>query len=163
MTNRVNTKEIDERLVVASVRKDRTAIREINPPPLEPLKAEVSPQPEAVALPITEPLPKVEAEKEEIPVTVSTSEPQKDESRNKRGSQQEYEVLFVKENDLPPARFGKSVYVRKEYHDRISQIVSVIGGNEVSLFAYIDNVLAHHFENFKDDIARSFKKKIIFK
>jgi len=74
-----------------------------------------------------------------------------------------YETLFIHESDLPPARFGKSVYIRKEYHDRISQIISVIGVNEVSLFGYIDNVLTHHFENFSDDITRSFKKNIIFK
>jgi hypothetical protein len=51
----------------------------------------------------------------------------------------------------------------KEYHDQISQIISVIGGNEVSLFGYIDNVLAHHLENYRDEIIRSFKKKTIFK
>jgi hypothetical protein len=75
----------------------------------------------------------------------------------------DYQSLFIKKTDLPPARFGKSVYLRKEYHDRISQIVSVIGENEVSIFGYIDNVLAHHFDIFQDDITRSFKKKILFK
>ena len=76
---------------------------------------------------------------------------------------QEYESLFIRETDLPPARFGKSVYIRKEHHERISQIISVIGSNEVSLFGYIDNVLTHHFENFGDEITQSFKKNIIFK
>ena len=75
----------------------------------------------------------------------------------------EYQSLFIKETDLPPARFGKSVYIRKAHHERISQIISVIGSNEVSLFGYIDNVLTHHFENFGNDITQSFKKNIIFK
>ncbi|MDR0836395.1 MAG: DUF3408 domain-containing protein [Tannerella sp.] len=92
-----------------------------------------------------------------------TSEKPKEEKRTKRAGQQEYESLFIRESDFPPARFGKSVYIRKEYHDRISQIISVIGANEVSLFGYIDNVLTHHFENFGDDITQSFKKNIIFK
>jgi hypothetical protein len=92
-----------------------------------------------------------------------TSEKPKEEKRTKRAGQQEYESLFIRESDLPPARFGKSVYIRKEYHDRISQIISVIGVNEVSLFGYIDNVLTHHFENFGNDITQSFKKNIIFK
>ncbi len=96
-------------------------------------------------------------------LTPSTIEQPKEENRSKRAKQQEYELLFIRENDLPPARFGKSVYIRKEYHDRISQIVSVIGANEVSLFGYIDNVLTHHFENFGDDITQLFKKNIIFK
>jgi len=142
MTHRVKVDEIDERLIVAAVRKEEIK-QVITPPPLEPLGAVVLPE----TMPDESPPP----------------EPLKEETRNKRTGAQEYESLFVRETDLPRARFGKSVYIRKEYHDRISQIVSVIGGNEVSLFGYIDNVLAHHFENFRDDIARAFKKKLIFK
>ena len=138
MANKVNTDMIDERFIVAAVRKDRIA-PEIVPPTLAPLP--VAPE-SAEILP---------------------SEPQKEEIRNKRAGMQEYESLFIRETELPPARFGKSVYIRKEYHDQISQIISVIGGSEVSLFGYIDNVLTHHFENFRDEIARSFRKKIIFK
>jgi Protein of unknown function (DUF3408). len=103
-----------------------------------------------------------ESEKQEKTVE-PVSEQLKEKNRTKRVGQQEYESLFIRETDLPPARFGKSVYIRKDYHDRISQIISVIGVNEVSLFGYIDNVLTHHFENFGDEITQSFKKKIIFK
>jgi hypothetical protein len=141
MAKKINPDEIDESFIIASVRKDRTA-QETAPPPLSPLPATVTVQPE---------------------ISVPQPEPPKEEARSKRATGQEYESLFIKESDLPPARFGKSVYIRKDYHDRISQIISVISGNEVSLFGYIDNVLSHHFESFQEDIARSFKKKIIFK
>ena len=96
-------------------------------------------------------------EENEIP------EKPKEENRTKHARLQEYESLFIHESDLPPARFGKTVYIRKEHHDWISQIISVIGGNEVSLFGYIDNVLKNHFKNYNDDIALLFKKKITFK
>lgn len=89
--------------------------------------------------------------------------PPREDSRTRRAKSGEYEALFIRESDLPPARFGKSVYIRKEHHDRISQIVAVVGGNEVSLFGYIDNVLTHHFESFNDEISATFKKKIIFR
>jgi len=148
MAKRIDMGEIDESFIIASVRKDRTGVQTITPPPLAPLPATVTLQSD-------------EAPKEEIPAP--PTEPAKEETRSKRASGQEYESLFIKETDLPPARFGKSVYIRKEYHDRISQIISVIGGNEVSLFGYIDNILASHFENYQEDITRSFKKKIIFK
>jgi len=75
----------------------------------------------------------------------------------------DYQSFFLEKPDVPPAHFGKSVYIRKEYHEKISQIVSVICGNEVSLFGYIDNVLAHHLEENWDEITRLFKKKSIFK
>jgi len=151
MANKVNTNEIDETLIVARVRKDQVK-QEITPPPLTPLPATV---------PVS-----ATAQSEECPEDVhaaSSPEPPKEETRSKRAGLQEYESLFIKETDLPPARFGKSVYIRKEYHDQISQIISVIGGNEVSLFGYIDNVLAHHLENYRDEIVRSFKRKTIFK
>ncbi|MDR1120099.1 MAG: DUF3408 domain-containing protein [Dysgonamonadaceae bacterium] len=106
-------------------------------------------------------VPPKESEKQIEPVP--EPEQPKEENRTKRGGRKEYESLFIRESNLPPARFGKSVYIRKEYHDRISQIISVIGSNEVSLFGYIDNVLTHHFESFGDDIIQSFKKNVFFK
>ncbi len=140
MAKKINLDEIDESFIVAAVKKDKSSIPE-NPERL--LTPSIVEQPETIV--------------EEQP------EQPKEENRTKRARQQEYESLFIRESDLPPARFGKSVYIRKEYHDRISQIISVIGGNEVSLFGYIDNVLTHHFENFGDEITQSFKKNIIFK
>ena len=151
MANRVNTAEIDERLVVASVRKDRTVVREIESPPLAPLPAEAIVQAEVEEFPVDEPT------KEEIPVSVSSPEPQKDEGKRKR-NRQDYESLFIKEV-LITARLGKTVYIRKEFHDRIMKIVQVIGENEVSLFSYIDNIIAHHFDTFQDDIVKIYERK----
>ena len=68
-----------------------------------------------------------------------------------------YRSLFLKEADVP-ARIGKTVYVRKEYHERIQLILRVICKNEVSLFSYIDNVLAHHFDMFQEDIKRLYEQ-----
>lgn len=56
------------------------------------------------------------------------------------------------------ARLGKQVYIRKEYHDRIQKMLHVIGGNEVTIAAFLDNVLTHHFTLFQDEIAESFKR-----
>ncbi|MDR2146327.1 MAG: DUF3408 domain-containing protein [Tannerella sp.] len=132
--------EIDEAAMLQSIYERDNGIAGVPP----------KPQAQPVASPETEQQP-------EMP------EKPKEEKRSGRTGQQQYESLFIRESDLPPARFGKSVYIRREYHDRISQIISVIGSNEVSLFGYIDNVLTHHFENFGDDIVRSFKKNVIFK
>ena len=37
-------------------------------------------------------------------------------------------------------------------------ILRVIGKDEVSLFSYIDNVLAHHFDMFQEDIKRLYEQ-----
>jgi hypothetical protein len=150
MAKKINTDEIDEQFIISAVKKDR--IPQVSaPPPLTPLPATAATQ-------------SVQPEKteEQTPQFPKEDSP-KEETPTRREKQQKYESLFIRESDLPPARFGKSVYIRKAYHDRISQIISVIGGNEVSLFGYIDNVLTHHFENFGDEITQSFKKNTIFK
>lgn len=60
---------------------------------------------------------------------------------------------------LPSLRgSAKTVYVRKEYHERIQLILRVIGKDEVSLFSYIDNVLAHHFNTFQEEIKKLYKQ-----
>jgi hypothetical protein len=134
MAKKVNTDEIDERLILQSVRKDRIA-QEIVPPPLVPLPAVVPVHTESNDAP---PIQAVQIE--DVPASVSPPEPQKDDNKRKR-NKQDYETLFIKEVQIT-ARLGKTVYIRKEFHDRILKIVQVIGGNEVSLFSYIDNISA---------------------
>ena len=68
-----------------------------------------------------------------------------------------FRSLFFKEAAIP-ARIGKTVYVRKEYHERIQLILRVIGKDEVSLFSYIDNVLAHHFNTFQEEIKKLYEQ-----
>jgi len=83
----------------------------------------------------------------------------KEESRRRRGKSQDYETLFIRVAGGITAREGKTVYIRKEYHDRILKIVRVIGGNELSLFSYLDNVLEHHFALFQEEITTLYNKK----
>lgn len=68
-----------------------------------------------------------------------------------------YCSLFLKEANIP-ARMGKTVYICKEYHERIQLILRVIGKDEVSLFSYIDNVLAHHFASFQSEITELYNE-----
>lgn len=138
MAKKINVDEIDESFIVAAVRKDRVQ-PEIIPPPLTPLPA---------SLP---------AQMEQPPENAASSESPKEEGKRKR-NKQDYETLFIKESNVT-ARLGKSVYIRREYHDRILKIIQVIGSNEISLFSYIDNVLAHHFDTFQDDITILYNQK----
>ena len=68
-----------------------------------------------------------------------------------------YRTRFLKEAAIP-ARIGKTVYIRKEYHERIQLILRVIGKDEVSLFSYIDTVLAHHFETYQAEITELYNE-----
>jgi hypothetical protein len=77
----------------------------------------------------------------------------------KSRKQPEYRALFIRQSD-ETARLGKTVYVRREFHDRIQKIIQVIGDSDVSLFSYIDNVPAHHFDTFQGDISKEYRQSI---
>lgn len=55
-------------------------------------------------------------------------------------------------------RGDKSIYIRKEYHERLSRIIQVIGKDEIPLYAYLDNILEHHFVMFEEAITLDFNE-----
>lgn len=71
---------------------------------------------------------------------------------------EQYEACFFQKVEIK-SRSGKTVYIRKEFHDRIVRIVHTIGNNELSLFSYIDNVLEHHFNTYQNDITELYRKR----
>lgn len=92
------------------------------------------------------------------PESPKPPEESKEETRRRRGKEPDYETLFVRESEIT-ARTGKMVYIRKDFHATIQSVCSVIGGGEVSLSGYIDNVLAHHFETYGAEITRLYDEK----
>lgn len=75
-------------------------------------------------------------------------------ARNKRT----YEALFLKAYTMQ-GRGDKAIYVREEYHERIARIAQVIGNGKIPLYAYLDNILKHHFDLFEEEISYEFNKK----
>lgn len=129
MAKKPNIEEIDENFIINSFRQDDLTI-----------------PPSARATEI--------ASESEDAEPLQREEPRRRKSRNK---ETDYRSLFLKEAAIP-ARIGKTVYVRKEYHERIQLILRVIGKDEVSLFSYIDNVLAHHFETYQAEIIELYNE-----
>lgn len=82
-----------------------------------------------------------------------------DGKRRKAKQAADYDTTFLKGMDIP-ARYGKPVYVRREYHERIAKISMMLTGGKVSLSAYIDNVLAQHFEQYREEIEAAYAGKI---
>ena len=69
-----------------------------------------------------------------------------------------YVRLFIHESPVC-ARLGKTIYLRKEFHERIQRIVQTIGNNEMSIFSYVDNVLEQHFAAYQDEITKEYRKR----
>ena len=86
------------------------------------------------------------------------AESPKGDIRRRKTKWPDYENLFIRDASAS-TRSGKTVYIRPEFHKRITKIVSVIGGNDISLFSYLDNVLKHHFNAWQDDIEELYNKR----
>lgn len=95
---------------------------------------------------------KVPIEKEEQTESI---EPQKVKEptinkRNKRSNNTEdYASTFLCRNEI---RERKSIYVSQLVHEKVKLIVKRIADDDASVGGYIDNVLKHHLEKYKEEI-----------
>lgn len=83
---------------------------------------------------------------------------QKDKVKNSRRREEDYEKLFFRRPETN-ARDGKTVYIRQDFHEKLSRIVQVIGEDKISIYAYLDNILEYHFQEFGEQITTSFNNK----
>jgi len=98
---------------------------------------------------------KDEVQQEEL----SQSKPaQRERNRTKKNLDGSYGEHFLKTHSMTK-RGDKSIYIRQEYHERLSRIVQVIGKDTIPLYAYLDNILEHHFEMFEKAITDDFNEK----
>ena len=141
----VNLKEIDASFVISSFKNKE---RRNNP---SSIPRALVPEYEKKQEQNTEPEETIQ------PVATVQEETPREETKRKRGKSPDYESLFIQEVGIT-ARTGKSVYIRKEHHEKIMKIVQVIGKNQVSLFSYIDNVLTQHFATYQDEITELYNK-----
>ncbi|MCP9809295.1 DUF3408 domain-containing protein [Cyanobium sp. HWJ4-Hawea] len=80
------------------------------------------------------------------------------EKKARKNISADYETLFLR-NTEGNARLGKSVYIRQDFHERLTRIVQIIGEDKVSLYSYLENLLEYHFKEFGDEIKKSFDDK----
>src|SRR5690606_5137807 len=102
-----------------------------------------------------EPMEDYEKLSEELPRNKPV---QREKNRNKKSLDGSYGDHFLKTHSMAK-RGDKSIYIRQEYHERLSRIVQVIGKDEIPLYAYLDNILEHHFELFEKAITDDFNQK----
>jgi len=82
----------------------------------------------------------------------------KERTKIKKTSEPDYESIFFKRPDTN-ARDGKTVYIRPDFHEKLSRIVQVIGEDKITIYAYLDNLLSYHFKEFGEQITKSFNDK----
>lgn len=104
------------------------------------------------------PKPLDKSAKEKVKKPLPNKPKSKGKKRTQKTSRAEYENLFFKKTETN-ARDGKTVYIRPEFHERLTRIVRVIGEDKLSIYAYLDNLLDYHFQEFGGEITKSFNDK----
>jgi type IV secretory pathway VirB10-like protein len=105
------------------------------------------------AIPAATPEPPVKEEKE-TPLQVEAKEPGKP-VRKKREAQ-DYETLFL-ERRASVAR--RQTYINAELYEKINSFLTVIAGHQFTITSYINNIMTHHLELYKDDINELYERK----
>jgi hypothetical protein len=82
----------------------------------------------------------------------------KERSKTKKINEMDYEKIFFKRAETN-ARNGKSVYIRPNFHEKMSRIVQVIGEDKITIYSYLDNLLEYHFQEFGEQITKSYNDK----
>ncbi|SIR48813.1 MULTISPECIES: DUF3408 domain-containing protein [unclassified Chryseobacterium] len=97
-------------------------------------------------------------------VISKTDDPPKEkgEAKNKLNTKKSSDISYMEQfltHHTMTKRGDKSIYIRPEYHERLSRIIQIIADDQISLYAYLDNILAYHFEMFEKEITDDFNKK----
>jgi hypothetical protein len=82
----------------------------------------------------------------------------KEKTKIRKTNETDYESLFFKRTDTN-ARDGKTVYIRPDFHEKLSRIAQVIGEDKITIYGYLDNLLDYHFQEFGEQITKSFNDK----
>jgi len=73
-------------------------------------------------------------------------------------AKQSYQSRFLKNQSLD-RRGDKAIYIRPQYHERLLRISHIIGEDSIPLYAYLDNILKHHFDLFEEEIVKDYNRK----
>lgn len=101
--------------------------------------------------------PVEENESPAVMETPVTEEKYKEPVRRKKGTVTDYKEAFLVRNNL---KDRECVYISNTLLETISQIVGVMKRKELTSGIYIENILRHHFETYKDDINKLYAELV---
>ena len=68
----------------------------------------------------------------------------------------DFEQTYMTRNDI---RMRSALYVSIDTKRKVLEVVKKIGGEYMTVTSYVENILRHHLELYKDDINRIYKQK----
>jgi len=100
--------------------------------------------------------------KKKPPIQNTVSQKEKEVKKSQVKSMKSSGISYVEQfltHHRMTKRGDKSIYIRQEYHERLSRIIQIIADDQIPLYAYLDNILANHFEVFEKEITDDFNNK----
>lgn len=95
-----------------------------------------------------EPEPRLQPRKEKV---------LKANSATKINSDTTYEDHFLSKLELQDRR---SVYVSYSTHEKLTRIANVLGSGKATVSSYIEFIVQHHFDTYKDDINELYRQNM---
>ena len=81
----------------------------------------------------------------------------KSQKREKRMvAKGDYESLFICRNTL---KNRKTIYIAKELQDTLAEIVMSMRNRDMTIGIYVENIILHHLDTYKDEINRLAEMK----
>ena len=68
----------------------------------------------------------------------------------------DYESLFICRNTL---KNRKTIYIAKELQDTLAEIVMSMRNRDMTIGIYVENIILHHLDTYKDEINRLAEMK----
>jgi hypothetical protein len=118
-----------------------------------PNRLEVEPEQDAKSVSKQEMVsePEITQDMEDAKSEVENSKTQK----KRKNPKADFAEIFLKDNKIKDRR---QIYISKEAYDKISRYLRYIGQGNVSLVSYVDNIIFHHIDEYKDAINDMYNK-----
>lgn len=104
-------------------------------------------------LPAAQPVPDENGKTDEPGDIQSEKQPSK---RRKNQTNIDYPAVFLCRYEL---KSRQGIYIEKDTNETIKRIVHNIGDERLTVSGFIENVLRHHFELYKDEINDMYESK----
>src|SRR5690606_3754422 len=88
----------------------------------------------------------------------SASNAKRTASRPTKLTKEDYCGQFFKIPNTTASK-GKSVYVRQEHHETFNRLTNNMGIDKLTIYAYLDNIIEHHFQEFGELIKEIYNEK----
>ncbi|MCP3894089.1 MAG: DUF3408 domain-containing protein [Bacteroides sp.] len=93
---------------------------------------------------------------QDVPEPEPPIEPIPEKLKRRKEIRSEYVDRYFEKVDFTDRQL---IYITRETHQKLTDIVNVIGGKQGTISGYIENIIRDHFESFKEEVNALYTSK----